>query len=112
MFVSTVTRVQQQTISAAQHQTIPKDTTIAEDCSEMWGKFSSLYNLFRKKTIEKKKKPALCVHYHWENKVYISDFLRGSGVLSPRKCDELEGFANMNCKQKVILVSLNQCSLI
>lgn len=51
--VSTATQLQQQTISVAQHQTTLKDITTAEGYSETWGKFSSLYNLFRKRTTEK-----------------------------------------------------------
>lgn len=91
-FVSIVTQVQQETISVVQDQTTPKDITTAEGYSETWGRFSSLHNLLRKKTIEKKILPSLllcCVYStcpwllslrtaaEWRNKVYISDFFPG-----------------------------------
>lgn len=50
---STATQLQQKTISVARHQTTLKDTSTAKGSSETWARFSSLYNLFRKKTTEK-----------------------------------------------------------
>lgn len=55
MCVSTVTPLHQQTTSVAQHQTTLRDTFTAEDFSETWGRFSSLHDLFRKKTIERER---------------------------------------------------------
>lgn len=53
---STATQLQERTICAAQCRTTRRDTSTAEGSSETWERFSTLHNLFRKKTTEKKKK--------------------------------------------------------
>lgn len=91
MCVSTVTPLHQQTTSVARRQTTLRDTSTAEDFSQTWGRFSSLHDLFRKKTIERRD-TVPCVMLHllyvptnlltqrpppdWTIKGYLHDFCK------------------------------------